>query len=78
MIGEGSLGNVHLASNSSDGAQLAVKQLPLLRFGDKSDSHREEHIRVIQEEIDLLKSLNHPSLVKYLGSIRNEDTLNIM
>ena len=70
LIGEGSFGNVHLASNSSDGAKLIVKQFPLLRFGDRTDSLREKFIGMVQKEIDLLKNLNHSSLVKYLGSIR--------
>ncbi|XP_048544064.1 mitogen-activated protein kinase kinase kinase 3-like isoform X1 [Triticum urartu] len=36
------------------------------------------HIRELEEEVKLLKNLSHPNIKRYLGTVREEDTLNIL
>ncbi|XP_073366437.1 mitogen-activated protein kinase kinase kinase ANP1 isoform X9 [Aegilops tauschii subsp. strangulata] len=36
------------------------------------------HIRELEEEVKLLKNLSHPNIMRYLGTVREEDTLNIL
>ncbi|KAG2727463.1 hypothetical protein I3760_01G158700 [Carya illinoinensis] len=36
------------------------------------------HIRGLEEEVKLLKNLSHPNIVRYLGTAREEDSLNIL
>ncbi|GKE10588.1 mitogen-activated protein kinase kinase kinase NPK1, partial [Tanacetum coccineum] len=35
------------------------------------------HIRELEEEVKLLKNLSHPNIVRYLGTAREEESLNI-
>ena len=57
-IGKGGFGTVYRGLNTETGDFVAVKQLPL-RGMDKAD------LAAMQTEIELLKSLNHPNIVKY-------------
>jgi serine/threonine protein kinase len=50
---------------------VAVKLVRLVRL-------KERHITQMMEEIDLVKRLSHPSIVKYKGMARDEDTLRIV
>ncbi|KAH7856061.1 hypothetical protein Vadar_032284 [Vaccinium darrowii] len=36
------------------------------------------HIRELEEEVNLLKNLSHPNIFRYLGTAREEDSLNIL
>jgi serine/threonine protein kinase len=38
----------------------------------------EEEITQLMKEVELLKRLSHPSIVKYEGMMRDADTLNII
>jgi serine/threonine protein kinase len=48
-----------------------VKQIELKGF-------REDEIVQLMQEVDLVKKLSHPNIIKYEGIDRNENTLNIM
>lgn len=39
---------------------------------------QEDDITQLMKEVELLKRLAHPSIVKYEGMMRDEDTLNII
>jgi len=48
-----------------------VKQIELKGF-------REEEIVQLMQEVDLVKKLSHPNIIKYEAINRNENTLSIM
>ncbi len=50
---------------------VAVKRIRL-------DGLKEDEISTLMREVDLLKSLSHPSIVKYEGMARDDDTLSIV
>lgn len=70
-IGRGQFGSVYRALNIHTGGIVAVKRI---RLADKTE---EEAIQ-LQKEVDLLKRLSHPSVVKYEGLVRTEHYLNIV
>ena len=39
---------------------------------------KEDEISQLKREVDLVKSLSHPSVIKYEGMARDEDTLVIV
>lgn len=70
-LGRGAFGSVYRALNWGTGATVAVKQIKL------ADLPKSE-LRVIMLEIDLLKNLDHPNIVKYHGFVKTLETLNII
>ena len=78
LIGEGLIGLVYLARNSSDQAKIVIKQMPLLRFGDKTDYLSEKLIGMAQKEVNMLKKIQHVNLVPYFDIVRHRDSLAIM
>ena len=70
-LGKGAFGSVYRALNMGTGETVAVKQIKL---GDLKKSE----LRVITSEIDLLKGLDHPNIVKYHGFVKTADSLNII
>ncbi|KAF9900374.1 hypothetical protein BX616_002607 [Lobosporangium transversale] len=70
-IGRGQFGSVYKAMNMVTGQMVAVKRI-------KIDGLKDEERDMLMQEVDLLKSLAHPSIVKYEGFIKTEDYLNIV
>ncbi|KPI37627.1 Cytokinesis protein sepH [Cyphellophora attinorum] len=70
-IGKGAFGSVYRALNWSTGETVAIKQIKL------ADLPKSE-LRMIMLEIDVLKNLDHANIVKYHGSVKTPDTLNII
>ncbi|KAL1998867.1 hypothetical protein VTN02DRAFT_5456 [Thermoascus thermophilus] len=70
-LGKGAFGSVYRALNWNTGETVAVKQIKL------ADLPKSE-LRVIMLEIDLLKNLDHPNIVKYHGFVKSAETLNII
>lgn len=70
-LGRGAHAAVYRALNLTTGQTVAVKQIQLVNL-PKAD------IETIMLEIDLLKNLNHPNIVKYHGFVKTQDTLSII
>ncbi|EPQ56313.1 hypothetical protein GLOTRDRAFT_120867 [Gloeophyllum trabeum ATCC 11539] len=70
-IGRGQFGSVYRALNLNTGQMVAVKRIRL-------EGLKEDEISQLMGEVDLLKSLSHPSIVKYEGMARDADTLSIV
>jgi serine/threonine protein kinase len=50
---------------------VAVKRIRL-------EGLKEEEVTQLMREVDLVKRLSHPGIVKYEGMARDEDTLSIV
>ncbi|CAN5868107.1 hypothetical protein BH23THE1_BH23THE1_26350 [soil metagenome] len=59
-IGRGSFSKVYYAVDLESGIKYAIKRIHLTRFDQKD---RE----AIEREVEIIKSLNHPNIVKYYG-----------
>ncbi|KAG0213419.1 hypothetical protein BGX28_004475 [Mortierella sp. GBA30] len=70
-IGRGQFGSVYKALNLVTGQMMAVKRI-------KIDGLKENEMDMLMQEVDLLKSLAHPSIVKYEGFIKTYGFLNII
>ncbi|CEL61904.1 Cytokinesis protein sepH OS=Aspergillus niger (strain CBS 513,88 / FGSC A1513) GN=sepH PE=3 SV=1 [Rhizoctonia solani AG-1 IB] len=70
-IGKGQFGSVYRALNLTTGQMVAVKQLAL-------DGLSADEVKSLKKEVDLLKSLSHPSIVKYEGMAQDEEHLSIV
>ena len=72
MIGSGSYGRVYVALDQNTGTQIAVK---CVNFGEDMKSKQE--VAALKREIDLLSNLNHPNIIKYLGTATRHRKLYI-
>ena len=71
QIGQGSFGAVYQGLNEDTGALIAIKEMQF-DAGDASP------IAAMKEEIILLRALDHPHIVRYLGADVRGSTLYIM
>ncbi|XP_007034672.2 PREDICTED: mitogen-activated protein kinase kinase kinase NPK1 [Theobroma cacao] len=76
LIGCGAFGRVYMGMNLDTGELLAVKQV--LIAANASKEKTQAHIRELEEEVKLLQNLSHPNIVRYLGTAREDDSLNIL
>jgi mitogen-activated protein kinase kinase kinase len=79
MIGQGSFGSVYLALHAITGELLAVKQVeaPSPGSNNPNDAKKKGMIDALKREISLLRDLQHPNIVQYLGCSNSADYLNI-
>ncbi|XXG79434.1 hypothetical protein AAC387_Pa09g0502 [Persea americana] len=77
LIGCGAFGRVYMGMNLDSGELLAVKQV-LIAASHASNEKAQVHIRELEKEVKLLKNLSHPNIVRYLGTAREEESLNIL
>ncbi|KAL5536788.1 CDC15_1 [Sanghuangporus sanghuang] len=70
-IGRGQFGSVYRALNLNNGQMVAVKRIRL-------EGLSEEDVKQLMREVETVKSLSHPSIVKYEGMSKDSDTLNIV
>ncbi|KAL7423239.1 Protein kinase of the Mitotic Exit Network [Cryptotrichosporon argae] len=71
LLGRGASGSVFRALNFLTGETVAIKSISLQSLGPSL-------LPDIMSEIDLLKNLNHPNIVKYKGFARDRDSLFIV
>lgn len=71
LLGRGQFGAVYRSFNTDTGQTVAIKRISLQGLS-------EDEIANLMREVDVLKSLSHPSIVKYEGMVRDTDTLNIV
>jgi mitogen-activated protein kinase kinase kinase len=79
LIGQGSFGSVYLALHAVTGELLAVKQVetPSPGANSQNDARKKSMIDALKREISLLRDLQHPNIVQYLGASSSADHLNI-
>lgn len=71
LLGRGASGQVYRALNFLTGETVAIKSVSLHSLAPSS-------LPDIMSEIDLLKNLNHPNIVKYKGFARDKENLFIV
>jgi mitogen-activated protein kinase kinase kinase len=79
LIGQGSFGSVYLALHAVTGELLAVKQVetPSPGANSQNDARKKSMIDALKREISLLRDLQHPNIVQYLGASSSAEHLNI-
>ncbi|KAK9725469.1 hypothetical protein RND81_05G145600 [Saponaria officinalis] len=77
LIGCGAFGRVYMGMNLNSGELLAVKQV-LIAANGASKEKAQAHVKELEEEVKLLKNLSHPNIVRYLGTAREDEALNIL
>ncbi|OLY81508.1 Serine/threonine-protein kinase BCK1/SLK1/SSP31 [Smittium mucronatum] len=81
LIGKGSFGYVYLALNLSNCHVFVVKQIkfPMSRLASEKNQKKKKSMMISQlsSEINLMKDLNHPNIVKYLGFEMTDTLANI-
>ncbi|KAG6817006.1 hypothetical protein H0H87_000902 [Tephrocybe sp. NHM501043] len=70
-LGKGAFGQVYRALNWATGETVAVKEIQLSNIP-------KAELGEIMSEIDLLKNLNHPNIVKYKGFVKTREFLYII
>lgn len=63
LIGKGTFGKVYTALDLRTGGLLAVKCIKLSQKTDRIKRQRE--LAAIENEVNLLRNLSHPNIVKY-------------
>ncbi|GAA5897041.1 hypothetical protein JCM6882_007339 [Rhodosporidiobolus microsporus] len=78
LIGRGTYGHVYIALSVTTGETIAVKQVEMPRtYSDKEDQRTKGMISSLKAEIELLKDLDHPNIVLYLGMEQTPEFLSI-
>ncbi|KAL1733487.1 hypothetical protein EV714DRAFT_204640 [Schizophyllum commune] len=70
-LGKGAFGQVYRALNWATGETVAIKEITLSNIP-------KAELGEIMSEIDLLKNLNHPNIVKYKGFVKEREYLYII
>jgi len=76
QIGAGSFGVVHVGMNDLTGNLMAVKVLKNI-LPESSQKHDSDMMKDLQREIDLMRKLSHPNIVRYFGAERKKNSLYI-
>lgn len=79
LIGEGSFGSVFLALHAITGELMAVKQVevPSATQGTEYDKRKNLMVAALKQEIELLQGMSHANIVQYLGTVADDQHLNI-
>ena len=74
LIGTGAFGTVHAAMDD-EGRMMAVKNIPFNVH--EASEKRAGRLSALKNEIDTMRCLEHPNIVRYIGAERDGDSLNI-
>ena len=74
LIAVGGFGGVYLSEIQGTGCEIAVKQI----YVNSQSKRVEENAAEIQREIEILKTINHKSIVKFLGMLKDHDSVSIL
>ncbi|KAJ6495963.1 kinase-like domain-containing protein [Mycena vulgaris] len=78
LIGKGTYGRVYVALNATTGEMIAVKQVEIPRTAsDKNDSRQVTVVQALKLESEMLKVLDHPNIVQYLGFEETPETMSM-
>ncbi|KAI8585525.1 kinase-like domain-containing protein, partial [Geranomyces variabilis] len=82
MIGQGAFGKVFIGLNFDTGELMAVKQVERAILADAgkknvNDPAKKKREEALRREIDFLKELEHPHIVRYLGSEITDSLFNV-
>ncbi|CAI2365328.1 unnamed protein product [Moneuplotes crassus] len=75
LVGKGTYAQVFQGFDLDTGKIIAIKQVPILKFADKDQV--DIRLAALKKEIKLLRSFDHPNIVKYLGNQNDGKVLNI-
>eukprot|EP00760_Papus_ankaliazontas_P023041 PhM_4_TR19128/c1_g2_i1/m.24014 len=73
LVGTGAFGSVHMGMDDRDGRLFAVKKITF----DLNDDELNRNLLALQNEITILKRLDHEHIVKYYSSARIGTSVNI-
>lgn len=68
LVGRGAFANVYKGINLRTNQEVAIKQIAL---------EKDQDVMELMGEIDLLKILKHPNIVKYHGFVKTSTSLNV-
>eukprot|EP00357_Protocruzia_adherens_P010609 CAMPEP_0115039414 /NCGR_PEP_ID=MMETSP0216-20121206/44013_1 /TAXON_ID=223996 /ORGANISM="Protocruzia adherens, Strain Boccale" /LENGTH=857 /DNA_ID=CAMNT_0002420047 /DNA_START=224 /DNA_END=2797 /DNA_ORIENTATION=+ len=74
ILGYGSFGRVVFGLNNETGELMAVKQV---HWAGTSNQAVDDRVKALAVEIDVLSQLRHKNIVRYVGTSRDQDNLNI-
>lgn len=68
LISKGTYSKVYLALNATTGEMIATKLIEMPRAArDKNDSRHTSAVEILKLESEIMKDLDHPNIVQYLG-----------
>lgn len=70
-LGRGAYGQVYKGKDTTTGQNVAIKQISL-------SGASQENLQSVMGELELLKTLNHKNIVKYIGSFKTRTHLYII
>eukprot|EP00698_Gefionella_okellyi_P024319 TRINITY_DN8546_c0_g1_i1.p1 TRINITY_DN8546_c0_g1~~TRINITY_DN8546_c0_g1_i1.p1 ORF type:complete len:1153 (-),score=258.95 TRINITY_DN8546_c0_g1_i1:118-3576(-) len=73
LLGRGGFGKVYLGLNADTGELLAVKQVEL----DGVDGVSAKQLKEVEDEVNLMRGLDHESIVQYYGAEIRDNVFNI-
>ena len=73
LIGEGSFGKVYQGFDGDSGQIIAIKEIDIKKINSKNL----DRIKSFEQEIDILSKLHNKNIIKYFGTCRTNETLNI-
>jgi serine/threonine protein kinase len=75
MIGEGSFGSVYLGKHQSNDAYVAIKSA---KKKDESEKTAQTQRRLMEQELNILRQLDHGNIVRCYKSLEASDGLHIV